>query len=398
MKILVLNCGSSSVKYQLFNMDNKEVLAKGLVERIGTDGARLVHKPSGKDKYILEKPMKDHKIAVKLVLDALVDKDHGVINSMKEISAVGHRVLHGGEKYADPVLIDDKVIEAIKDCIPLGPLHNPANLTGINVCKELMPGVPMVAVFDTGFHQTMPDYAYRYPLPEVYYKKYGIRRYGFHGTSHRYVSKIAIDMLGGKAEGTKIITCHLGNGASLAAVKDGKCYDTSMGLTPLEGLEMGTRCGDIDPAVVTFLIRNVGMSADEVDTLMNKKSGFLGVSELSSDFRDIKSATDAGNKKARLAYDIFVFRVKKYIGAYAAAMGGVDAIVFTAGLGENACPMRERVCEGLEFLGIELDKEKNNVNDGAKDVSKDGSKVRIFVIPTNEELMIAMDTMNIVSK
>lgn len=274
MKILVLNCGSSSVKYQLFNMDNKEVLAKGLVERIGTDGARLVHKPSGKDKYILEKPMKDHKIAVKLVLDALVDKDHGVINSMKEISAVGHRVLHGGEKYADPVLIDDKVIEAIKDCIPLGPLHNPANLTGINVCKELMPGVPMVAVFDTGFHQTMPDYAYRYPLPEVYYKKYGIRRYGFHGTSHRYVSKIAIDMLGGKAEGTKIITCHLGNGASLAAVKDGKCYDTSMGLTPLEGLEMGTRCGDIDPAVVTFLIRNVGMSADEVDTLMNKKSGF----------------------------------------------------------------------------------------------------------------------------
>lgn len=398
MKILVLNCGSSSVKYQLFNMDNKEVLAKGLVERIGTDGARLVHKPSGKDKYILEKPMKDHKIAVKLVLDALVDKDHGVINSMKEISAVGHRVLHGGEKYADPVLIDDKVIEAIKDCIPLGPLHNPANLTGINVCKELMPGVPMVAVFDTGFHQTMPDYAYRYPLPEVYYKKYGIRRYGFHGTSHRYVSKIAIDMLGGKAEGTKIITCHLGNGASLAAVKDGKCYDTSMGLTPLEGLEMGTRCGDIDPAVVTFLIRNVGMSADEVDTLMNKKSGFLGVSELSSDFRDIKSATDAGNKKAKLAYDIFVFRVKKYIGAYAAAMGGVDAIVFTAGLGENACPMRERVCEGLEFLGIELDKEKNNVNDGAKDVSKDGSKVRIFVIPTNEELMIAMDTMNIVNK
>lgn len=394
MKILVINCGSSSLKYQLIDMKNEEVMAKGLVERIGIEGSILTHRPEGMDKVVIEQPMKDHKDAIKLVLDALIDKKHGVISDMSEISAVGHRVVHGGEKYSESVLIDDEVLKAIDECTKLAPLHNPPNIIGINACKALMPNTPMVAVFDTAFHQTMPDCAYMYALPYELYKKYGIRKYGFHGTSHRYVSKIALDLLGKKD--SKIITCHLGNGASVAAIKDGKSVDTSMGFTPLDGLVMGTRCGSIDPAVVTFLIKDAGYSADEVDNIMNKKSGVYGISGVSSDFRDIEKAADEGNKNAKLALDMFAYRVKSTIGSYAAAMGGVDAIVFTAGLGENSAEMRERICNGLEFLGVEIDKKKNAVRGKVAEISKDNSKTKVYVIPTNEELMIARDTKAIV--
>lgn len=398
MNILVINCGSSSLKYQLMSMENEKVLAKGLVERIGIEGSNLTQKVEGREKYIITRPMKNHTEAVKLVLDSLIDKEHGVISSMSEISAVGHRVVHGGENYSKSALINDDVMKTLDECVKLAPLHNPANIIGINACKELMPDVPMVAVFDTAFHQTMPDYAYMYALPYELYNKYGIRKYGFHGTSHRYVSQVAADMIGKDISELKIITCHIGNGGSLAAVKNGKCVDTSMGFTPLEGIAMGTRSGNIDPAVVTFLLKEVGLSVDEVNTLLNKKSGVYGVSGVSSDFRDIKHAAfKEGNKRAELAVNLFNYRIKQYIGSYAAAMGGVDCIVFTAGVGENSAITREGICEGLEFLGAELDKKKNNVSDGiAAEISVPSSKVKIFVIPTDEELMIARDTKELV--
>ncbi|TDT61618.1 acetate/propionate family kinase [Fonticella tunisiensis] len=398
MKILVINCGSSSLKYQLIDMSDESVMAKGLVERIGIEGSVLTHRPEGMDKVVIESPMNDHKDAIKLVLDALVDEKHGVIKDMSEISAVGHRVVHGGEKYSESVLINDDVMKTLEECTHLAPLHNPPNLIGINACKALMPDTPMVAVFDTAFHQTMPKHAYMYALPYELYEKYGIRRYGFHGTSHRYVSLIASEMLGKDISECRIITCHLGNGASLAAVNKGKSVDTSMGFTPLEGLVMGTRCGDIDPAIVTFLQKEEGMDSEEVNNIMNKKSGVLGLSGVSSDFRDIEGAAENGNERAKLALDAFHYRVRKYIGAYAAAMGGVDAVVFTAGLGENSPKTRLEVCKGLEFLGIEIDEAKNNVRGKKVDVSTENARVKVFVIPTNEELMIARDTMEIVSR
>lgn len=398
MKVLVINCGSSSLKYQLINMETEESLAQGLVERIGIEGSILTQKVPGRDKYIIEQPMADHKDAIKLVLDALVDGTHGVISSMDEISAVGHRVVHGGEKYSESVVIDDAVMESLEECVKLAPLHNPANIIGINACKSLMPNTPMVAVFDTAFHQTMPKTAYMYPLPYELYTKYGIRKYGFHGTSHKYVSAECAKLIGKDIKDVKIITCHLGNGASLAAIKDGHCVDTSMGFTPLEGIAMGTRCGNIDPAIVTFLMNEGKMTAKEVDNLMNKQSGVLGLSGVSSDFRDIEDAAKEGNERAILALNVYNYRVREMIGAYAAAMGGVDAVVFTAGLGENAIETRAEICKGLEFLGIEIDDAKNNVRGKATEVSKDGAKVKVFVIPTNEELVIARDTKELTSK
>lgn len=396
MKVLVINCGSSSLKYQLIDMENEKVMAKGLAERIGISGSVLSHSPEGKDKVKIEQEMKSHKDAVKLVLNALIDKDYGVISEMSEISAVGHRVVHAGEKYSGSVLINDDVMKALEECSSLAPLHNPPNIIGINACKALMPDVPMVAVFDTAFHQTMPDYAYTYAIPYEYYEKYGVRRYGFHGTSHRYVSMAASEILNKPYDQLKIITCHLGNGSSLTAVKNGKSVDTSMGFTPLEGMVMGTRSGDMDPAILQFLVSNTGMSIDEVTNVLNKKSGFLGISGVSSDARDLENAANEGNKRAKLALEVFYYRVRKYIGAYAAAMGGVDAIVFTAGIGENSVSTRESVCEGLEFLGIKIDKEKNNTRGKAVDVSADDAKVRVLVIPTDEELTIARDTKEIV--
>ncbi len=398
MKILVINCGSSSVKYQLMDMENEKVLAKGLVDRIGIEGSMLTHKVNGK-KYIIEEPMKDHTKAIKLVLDALVDKEHGVIKSMAEISAVGHRVVHGGEKYAESVLIDKNVMKSIEDCIKLAPLHNPPNITGINACKELMPSIPMVAVFDTAFHQTLPDYAYMYPLPYDLYKKHGIRKYGFHGTSHKYVSKAAAEFLNKDLSSLKIITCHLGNGASLAAIKYGVSIDTSMGFTPLAGIAMGTRSGDIDPAIVTFLIKDLKMSTDEVDTLLNKKSGIYGLYGKSSDMRDVKKAGFyEKDKRAMLALNVFHYRIKQYIGSYIASMNGLDAIVFTGGIGENSFENRNGICQDMDYLGIKIDQEKNNNAVGiAADISATDSKIKVLVIPTDEELMIARDTNNIVS-
>lgn len=398
MKVLVINCGSSSLKYQLINMENEESLAQGLVERIGIEGSILTQKVPGKDKYIVEVPMKDHTDAIKHVLDALVDEAHGVIKSMDEISAVGHRVVHGGEKYAESVVINDEVMASLQECVKLAPLHNPANIIGINACKSLMPNTPMVAVFDTAFHQTMPKEAFIYPLPYELYEKEGIRKYGFHGTSHKFVSSECAKAIGKDIKDLKIITCHLGNGASLAAIKDGHCIDTSMGFTPLEGIAMGTRCGNIDPAIVTYLMTECSMTASEVNNLMNKKSGVYGISGVSSDFRDIEDAAAKGNERAILALDVYNYRVRQMIGAYAAAMGGVDAIVFTAGLGENAKETRRDICKGLEFLGIEIDEEKNNVRGKVAEISKDGAKVKVFVIPTNEELVIARDTKNLTTK
>lgn len=398
MKVLVINCGSSSLKYQLINMETEESLAQGLVERIGIEGSILTQKVPGRDKYIIEQPMADHKDAIKLVLGALVDGNHGVISSMDEISAVGHRVVHGGEKYSESVVIDDAVMESLEECVKLAPLHNPANIIGINACKSLMPNTPMVAVFDTAFHQTMPKTAYMYPLPYELYTKYGIRKYGFHGTSHKYVSAECAKLMGKDIKDVKIITCHLGNGASLAAIKDGHCVDTSMGFTPLEGIAMGTRCGNIDPAIVTFLMNEGKMTAKEVDNLMNKQSGVLGLSGVSSDFRDIEDAAKEGNERAILALNVYNYRVREMIGAYAAAMGGVDAVVFTAGLGENAPETRKDICAGLEFLGIKIDAEKNNVRGKAVDVSAADASVKVFVIPTNEELVIARDTQELTTK
>ena len=399
MKILVINCGSSSLKYQLLNMDDNSLLCKGLVERIGMDGSIITHTKIGLDeKFVLETPMGDHTAAIGHVLNALVDEKFGVVKSMDEIGAVGHRVLHGGEKFTQSCIVDEKCKEAIKECFPLGPLHNPANLMGIEACEKLMPSTPQVAVFDTSNGMTMPPESYIYPIPYEYYEKYAVRRYGFHGTSHRYIAIKAAEMLGKKLEDTTIISCHLGNGASVSAIKNGKCYDTSMGLTPLEGLEMGTRCGLIDPAIATFIADKEGLSAKEMDTIMNKKSGLLGVSGVSSDSRDVEEAAKAGNKRAQLALDIFKHRVKFYIGAYMAEMNCCDAIVFTAGIGENSITTRENICKDMEFLGIKLDPEKNNVRGKECIISADDSKVKVLLIPTNEELMIAMDTLALVTK
>lgn len=395
MKVLVINCGSSSLKYQLMNMENETVLAKGLVERIGIEGSVLTHKVND-EKVVIEQPMKDHKVAIGLVLDALVNEKHGVIKDMSEISAVGHRVVHGGEKYAGSVLIDASVMAALEECVKLAPLHNPPNIIGINACKELMPNTPMVGVFDTAFHQTLPEEAFIYPLPYELYTKYGVRKYGFHGTSHRFVSMTAAEMMGKKPEELKMVTCHLGNGASLAAIKEGKSVDTTMGFTPLAGVAMGTRCGDIDPAIVPFLAKEADMSISEVDNLMNKKSGVLGVSGISSDFRDIEKAAGEGNKRAALALDVFHYRVRSFIGAYTAVLNGVDCIVFTAGLGENSTTSRAAICDGLQYLGIKIDAEKNGMRGKAMEISTPDSKVKVFVIPTDEELMIARDTKEIV--
>ncbi|HEY3424672.1 MAG TPA: acetate kinase [Negativicutes bacterium] len=392
MKVLVVNCGSSSMKYQLFDMTDEAVLAKGLIERIGIEGSLLTHQPGDKDKVVINADIKNHSIAIKLVIDALTDGNHGVITSMKEILAVGHRVVHGGEKFAESVLITPEVMKAIEECIEMAPLHNPPNIIGINACAELMPGVPQVAVFDTAFHQTMPKHAFVYGLPYEAYEKYHVRRYGFHGTSHKFVAQSVAELLGQNINDLKIITCHLGNGSSVAAVKNGKVIDTSMGFTPLEGLVMGTRCGDIDPAILPFLMKKDNLSPEQMDNYINKKSGVLGVSGVSSDFRDIEGAANDGNARAQLALDMFAYKVSKYIGAYAAAMNGVDAIVFTAGLGENSITMRASICAGLDYLGTKIDSGKNNVRGKAQEISADGSKVKLFVIPTNEELVIARDT------
>ena len=370
-----------------------EVFAKGLCERIGIDG-RLTHKVPGRDDVVREIAMPTHSEAIKSVLDIMVDPVHGVVASVDEIDAVGHRVLHGGMAFTESCVIDDACIAAIEKCIPLGPLHNPANLMGIRACQELMPTKKQVAVFDTAFHMTMPPKAYIYPIPYEYYEKDEVRRYGFHGTSHRYVSARALSLLGRSEnpEGTRIITCHLGNGSSMAAVKDGKCVDTSMGLGPLAGVPMGTRCGDIDATIVEYLMGIYGYSIKEMMTILNKKSGVLGISGVSSDFRDLTKAAAEGNKRAELALEKFIYEVRKVIGAYAAAMGGVDAIVFTAGVGENDCRLRQRVCEGLDFMGVRMDEQKNDGCRREADVTAEGSRVKVFIIPTNEELMIAMDT------
>ena len=399
MKVLVINCGSSSLKYQLIDMATEESLAQGLVERIGIEGSVLTQKVEGKDKYIVKEQMKDHKDAIRLVLAALVDENNGVIKSMDEISAVGHRVVHGGEKYKESVVINDEVKANIEECFKLAPLHNPANMIGIKACEELMPNTPMVAAFDTAFHGTMPEDAYLYALPYELYEKHGIRKYGFHGTSHKYVSQTCAEVMGRDIKDLKIITCHLGNGASLCAVKNGVSVDTSMGFTPLEGLAMGTRCGNIDPAIVTFLMKEEGLSVDEVNDLLNKKSGVLGISGISSDFRDIEDAAfNKNDRRAKLALKIFEYKIRTTIGAYAAAMGGVDAIVFTAGVGENGPETREKCLEGLEFLGVEIDREANNVRGKVREISKAGCKVKAFVIPTNEELVIARDTLELIKK
>ena len=396
MKILVINCGSSSCKFQLFDMDKNEVLAKGNADRIGIDG-KLSYKPTGKAEIEKDVVLPDHKVAVKLVLSQLTDPETGVISDVSEISAVGHRVLHGGKFYSESVIVNDDVKKVIRDCFPLGPLHNPANLTGIEACEAVLPaGTPQVAVFDTAFHMTMPPKAYTYALPYELSEKYSIRRYGFHGTSHRYVSKRAAEFLGLPTEGLKMVTCHLGNGSSFAAVKDGKCVDTSMGLTPLAGICMGTRTGDIDPAIVPFLMNSENMTASEVDTLMNKKSGVLGVSGVSSDFRDLHKAASEGNERAQLALDMFSYQGSKIVGSYAAAMGGVDVIVFTAGIGENTDTVRAAIIEPLEFLGAKLDPAKNNGTRTEAVISADDSKVKIVVIPTNEELAIAQETMELI--
>ena len=391
MNVLVINCGSSSLKYQLIESETENVLASGLCERITIDGS-FTYKRPGKDKIKFDAPMPDHTAAIKVVLNQLTDEENGVIKSMDEIGAVGHRIVHGGEKFASSVVLTDEVIKAIEECCELAPLHNPANLVGINACKELMPNVPMVGVFDTAFHQTMPEKAYLYGLPYEYYEKYGVRRYGFHGTSHSYVSKRAAEFLGKDVNDMKIIVCHLGNGSSVCAIDHGKSVDTSMGFTPLEGLIMGTRSGDIDPAILEYVAQKENLSLKEMTSILNKKSGVLGLSQVSSDFRDLDDARDAGNKQAALTLDIFRYRVAKYVGSYAAAMGGVDAIVFTAGLGENDPLTREDVCSYLGFMGVEFDSEANNFRGEERVISKPESRVKVLCIPTNEELMIARDT------
>ncbi|HEX3027855.1 MAG TPA: acetate kinase [Clostridia bacterium] len=396
MKILVINAGSSSLKFQLIDMDGEKLLVKGNCDRIGIDNSVMKYEKTGCDEIVRLKEMKNHNDAIEAVIEALIDKEIGVISSMSEISGVGHRVLHGGEKFHNPEKINLKVMDAVRECIPLGPLHNPANIMGIEGCQKAMPDTPMVAVFDTGFHQTMPKHAYMYPLPYDVYKKYSIRKYGFHGTSHKYIGNRTAEFLDRSPVGLKIVSCHLGNGASICAIKDGVCVDTSMGLTPLDGLEMGTRCGTIDPAVVTFLMKKENMTPDEMDTYMNKKSGVLGVSGVSSDFRDLSAAAKEGNERAKLAIDIFCYRVKTFIGSYAAAMNGVDAIVFTGGIGENDSNVRKQCLEGLEFLGVHFDEEKNKIRGKELEISLPDAKVKTLIIPTNEELAIARDTKRII--
>lgn len=399
MKVLVINAGSSSLKYQLIDVDTKDVIAKGLVDRIGISDSNVIYKPAmGKTGFAVVRDVKDHTEAIRLVIEAMLDPVNGVIKSMDEIDAVGHRVVHGGEKFTAPVLINDAVMETIETLTDLAPLHNPANMMGIRACREIMPNAPMVAVFDTAFHQTMPAEAYIYALPYEAYTDNMVRRYGFHGTSHNYVSKVAVEMLGKPAEETKIVTCHLGNGSSIAAVKGGKCIDTSMGLTPLEGVPMGTRCGDIDPAIVLYLMKKLNLNVNEMDAYLNKKSGVLGISGVSSDMRDIEAAAKQGNERAELALATLAYKVKKYIGAYVAAMDGVDAIVFTAGVGENAANIRERIISGLGYLGVVPDYELNsNCPRGQNvEISKPESSVKVFVIPTDEEMMIATQTAELV--
>ena len=392
MNVLVINCGSSSLKFQLIQSDTEDVLAKGLCERIGIEGSRIVYTPAGKDKITIESPMPDHTNAIKLVLNCLTDAENGVVKSLEEIHAVGHRVVHGGEKFASSVVVDDEVMKAIDECSNLAPLHNPANLIGISVCKELMPGVPQVAVFDTAFHQTMPEKAFLYGLPYEAYTEDKIRRYGFHGTSHSYVSKRVAEILGKKPEDLKTIVCHLGNGSSICAVNQGKCVDTTMGITPLAGLIMGTRCGDIDPSILEFYAQKHDLDVFQVTEILNKKSGVLGISGVSSDFRDIEEAADAGNERCKYALDAFKYQVAKFIGGYAAAMNGVDVIVFTAGVGENSATTRQGVCDYLGYLGITVDAEANGKRGEEIEITTPDSKVKVFVVPTNEELMIARDT------
>ena len=398
MKILVLNCGSSSLKYQLIDMETENVLAKGLCERIGIEGSRLKHQPAGKEAVIFDDYQENHSVSVKMVLDALTNPEYGVVKSMKEINAVGHRVVHGGEYFANSVIITPEVIEAIEKCCDLAPLHNPANLIGIHACEEIMPGVPQVAVFDTAFHQTMPERAYMYALPYEYYEKYKVRRDGFHGVSNRLVSQEADTMLERPYDQTKTITCHLGNGGSVCAVRNGKSIDTTMGFTPLEGLVMGTRAGDVDVAAVTYIMKKENLTVDEMDNILNKKSGVLGISGVSSDFRDIEEAAEHGNDRAETALDVFAYKVAKRIGAYAAAMNGVDAIVFTAGLGENSGTTRRAICDYLGFLGVHIDSYNNSLRGKALEISATDSRVRVFVIPTNEELVIARDTKELLDK
>ncbi|MBO5454551.1 MAG: acetate kinase [Clostridia bacterium] len=394
MKVLVINCGSSSLKYQLIDMDTNNVMAKGLCDRIAINDSELTHTVNGV-KTVIKKDMPDHAAAVEMVIAALTDSEHGVIKDMSEVSAVGHRLVHGGEKFAGSVLINDEVMATIEECVPLAPLHNPANIIGIDACRKAMPNVPMVAVFDTAFHQTMPADSYMYAIPYEYYEKFKIRRYGFHGTSHKYVAQRAAEILGKKLEDLKIVNCHLGSGSSICAIDCGKSVDTTMGFTPLAGLEMGTRCGDIDPAIVTFLMDNEKLSTKEIDSILNKKAGFLGLSGVSNDCRDVEAAAKDGNERADIALKVFIKQVKKYIGAYAAEMGGIDVLTFTAGIGENTIWMREAICEGLEYMGIKVDAEKNNCRGKEVDISADGATVTTMVVPTNEELMIAIETVEL---
>ncbi|MGI5921196.1 MAG: acetate/propionate family kinase [Syntrophomonadaceae bacterium] len=395
MKVLVVNAGSSSIKYQVFDMNDESVLAKGLVDRVGIPGTTLEHKPIGKDEVVIKKDLPDHTAGMKLVLDVLVNEEYGCVKSMDEISAVGHRVVHGGEGFADSVVIDDSVKKVIRDCFDIAPLHNPPNLQGIEACQELMPNVPHVAVFDTAFHQTMQPANFMYALPYDAYEKYRVRRYGFHGTSHYYVSHRAAELMGKPFEECKIITLHLGNGASMAAIKDGRVVDTSMGFTPLEGLVMGTRSGDVDPAIVFFLMEKLGMDSAAANTYFNKKSGMLGLSGVSNDLRDVLEAAAAGNERAKTALDVYYNKVKGYIGNYIAKLNGCDCLVFTAGVGENAIDIRENICSDLDYLGIKMDVEKNKVRGKEVDVAAPDSRVKIFIIPTNEELVIARDTLRL---
>lgn len=394
MNVFVVNCGSSSLKYQLIDSETEQVIAKGLCERIGIDG-RLTHKPTGKEEVVKEAAMPDHKAAVSYVLEALTDKESGVIADLSAIDAVGHRIVHGGEKFAGSVVITDEVIEAIEECSDLAPLHNPANLIGISACRALMPDVPMVAVFDTAFHQTMPEKAYLYGIPYEYYEQYKVRKYGFHGTSHSFVSKRLLEIIGKESGDSKVIVCHLGNGSSVTAVQNGKSVDTSMGFTPLDGLLMGTRSGSIDPAVVQFLAGKLNSSLDEIITILNKKSGVEGISGVSSDFRDLDAASVAGNERAGIALDMFAYRTAQYVGSYAAAMNGVDAIAFTAGIGENNIKVRKAVCDYLGYLGIVIDEEANAVRGQEICISTADSKTAVYVIPTNEELAIARETVSL---
>lgn len=395
MNILVINCGSSSLKFQLIDSESEKCIAKGNCERIAIDGSFITYAPAGgeKEKTIVDIP--NHKEGIRLVLQALTNEKTGVVKDLNEIGAVGHRVVHGGEKFSEATLINDEVIKAIEECNDLAPLHNPANLIGIDACKSLMPDTPMVAVFDTAFHQTMPADSYMYAIPYEYYEKYKIRRYGFHGTSHKYVAQRTAELLGKKVEDLRIVNCHLGSGSSICAINRGKSVDTTMGFTPLAGLAMGTRCGDIDPAIVTFLMENEKLTTKEIDSIMNKKAGFLGLSGVSNDCRDVESAAKEGNERANITLKLFVKQVKKYIGAYAAEMGGIDVLTFTAGIGENTIWMREAITEGLEYMGIKVDSEKNNCRGKEVDITADGATVKTMVVPTNEELMIAIETVEL---